>query len=428
MAMGGEGATGETGSDAADPYVIVGGGQAGYCAAAALRRADPDSGIVLLAAEGLLPHERPPLSKAYLLGRQPLEKLYFGDAAFYAEQRIDLRLSTPAAAIDPAARTVTLGDGSVLRYRALLLATGVRLRRLQLPGADLDGILYLRSVGDADALGRALRQAKNVAVIGGGFIGMEVAAAARELGCAVTVIEAEPRIMNRGAPAEISVAVAALHRERGVTILTDSRVKGFAGSGRVAAVEVEGQPPLPCDLAVVGIGILPETGLAEAAGIACRDGILVDACGRTSAEGVFAAGDVARREDPASGLSLRQEAFQNAQGQAAAAAKTMAGQETPYTETPWLWSDQYDETVQIAGMPQADDRLILRGDPASRSFTVLHLRGNVLAAASVINAVREMRPCRRLIEGGLQVPGDASEAELADPEVRLLDLSRRLKR
>ena len=168
-------------------------------------------------------------------------------------------------------------------------------------------------------------------------------------------------------------------------------------------------------------------GWREAAGIACRDCILVDACGRTSADDVFAAGDVARREDPATGLSLRQEAFQNAQGQAVAAAKTMAGQPTPYEETPWLWSDQYDESVQIAGIPAADDRLILRGDPSTRAFTVLHLRRGRLVAASVINTIREMRACRRLIEAGLRVPEDATEAELADPEVRLLDLSRRLK-
>lgn len=416
------------GQDGVAPYVIVGGGQAGFCAAAALRKEDPAAAIVLLAAEALLPHERPPLSKAYLLGRQPLDRLYFATADYFAEQRIDLRLSTPAAAIDPAARMVTLGDGSTLRYRALLLATGARLRHLRLPGAALGGIHYLRSVADADALGQGLRNARQVAVIGGGFIGMEVAAAARELGCEVTVIEAEPRIMSRGAPAEISAAVAALHRERGVTILTESRVNGFAGTDRVTAVDIEGRPPLACDLAVVGVGILPETALAEAAGIACRDGILVDACGRTSAEGVFAAGDVARREDPSSGLSLRQEAFQNAQGQATAAARTMAGHPTPYTETPWLWSDQYDETVQIAGLPQPGDRLVLRGDPASRAFTVLHLRDGVLAAAAVINAIREMRPCRRLIEAGLRVPDDASEAELADPATRLLDLSRRLKR
>ncbi|MFC3229783.1 NAD(P)/FAD-dependent oxidoreductase [Marinibaculum pumilum] len=409
------------------PYVVIGGGQAGFWAADTLRKADPDRECILLAAEPLPPHERPPLSKGYLLGRQSRDSLLFRAPDFYAAAGIDLRLSCPATAIDPDARTVTLADGTRLSYQAAMIATGARLRRLSVPGADLTGIHYLRSVTDADSLGQALRAAGRVAVIGGGFIGMEVAAAARELGCAVTVVEAEPRIMNRGAPAEISDAIAALHAAKGVTILTGRRVTGFAGDRAVAAVELDGHAALPCDLAVVGIGIQPETGLAEAAGIACRDGILVDAWGRTSAEAVFAAGDVARREDPGSGLSLRQEAFQNAQGQAVAAAKTMAGQPTPYLETPWLWSDQYDENVQIAGIPAADDRLILRGDPAARAFTVLHLRSGRLVAASVINTIREMRACRRLIEAGLRVPEDATEAELADPEVRLLDLTRRLK-
>lgn len=410
-----------------DPYIVVGGGQAGFWAAATLRKEDPDAQIVLLAGEPELPHERPPLSKGYLTGEQSLESFHFRPADYFPEARIELRLGISATALDAAARRITLSDGTVLPYRATMLATGARLRRLEVPGADLPGIHYLRSIADATALREALRDRPRVAVIGGGFIGMEVAAAARSLGCAVTVVEAAERIMSRGAPEEISTAVAALHRERGVEIRTGALVTGFAGGDRIQAVELAQAAPLPCDIAVVGIGVVPETALAEAAGIPCRDGILVDECGRTGMAGVFAAGDVARREDPGGGPSLRQEAFQNAQGQAIAAARTMAGNPTPYTETPWLWSDQYDESVQIAGIPLPGDRLILRGDAATRQFTVLHLRDGVLAAASVINTIRDMRACRRLIEAGLKVPCDAEIAELADPQTRLLDLTRRLK-
>ena len=397
--------------------VIVGAGQAGLQAAATLRQQGFDGPLTIIGEETHAPYERPPLSKAMLKGAMDADRLAFRKPAFYRDKAIDLRLATRAVAIDPAAHTVTLAGGDRLDYDKLLLATGARVRRLDRPGADLAGIHTLRTIEDSLAIRATLTPSTRLAVVGGGYIGLEVAAAAAQAGCSVTVLEAAERTMVRTVSAPISAHFQELHTRHGVTFHLTAQVTGFNGDGRVAAVTLADGAAVACDAAVVGIGVVPDTALAADAGLDCKDAVWVDETARTSDPDIYAAGDCTRflYRRP----SLRLESVQNAVDQAKTAALAMLGQPAAYDAVPWFWSDQYDAKLQIAGIfIDGVDQAVVRGDPAGASFSVAHLRDGRLAAIETVNALKDFTQGKKLIADGRPVDADA----LADPTVALKDL------
>jgi NADPH-dependent 2,4-dienoyl-CoA reductase/sulfur reductase-like enzyme len=402
---------------AAAQHVVVGAGQAGARAVEAMRAAGFAGRVLLVGEEPYLPYERPPLSKQLLLGAAGPEAGRLFPLEFYAERGIELRLGTRVGAIDPAAGRLLLEDGGTIAWDNLLLATGSRPRRLPLPGAELAGIHTLRTIDDALAIASALRAGARLAVIGGGYIGLEVAAAARQLGCAVTLLEAQPALLGRALPAEIAAEFAVLHQAQGVALRLGAGVAGFEGEGHVEAVLTADGERIAADLVVVGIGIAPNTELAAAAGIAVEDGILIDPLGRSSAPGVWAAGDAARGEHPLLGRPVRLESWQNAQNQAIAVARAMCGAPPPPAEIPWFWSDQYGLNFQMLGLPQAWDRIVWRRAGEGKASAFL-LQGDRLAAVAAFSTPRDIAVGRQLMLRG--IPVDA--ARLADPVVPLKSL------
>jgi 3-phenylpropionate/trans-cinnamate dioxygenase ferredoxin reductase component len=394
--------------------VIIGAGQAGVQAVATLRAEGFGGAIVMLGDEAYPPYQRPPLSKAYLMGTFERPRLFLKPEAFYREAGCELLLGVTAQAIDRQAKTVLLSDGRSLAYDKLLIATGTRVRPIACPGADLAGIHYLRSIADVDALQAEFHSGKKLAVVGGGYIGLEVAAVAVKHGLDVTVFEALPRVMARAVSQPVSDFFEAAHRAAGVKLLLNTGVESFAGEGRVTGV-MAGGVLHAADLVLVGIGVVPNMELAAAAGLACKDGIVVDQTGATADPAIFAAGDCTwhiGRE----GLGLRLESVQNAIDQAKHAALAMAGKPKTYSEVPWFWSDQYDLKLQIAGLARPTDRAVLRGDPKARKFAVFHLRDGAIAAVEAVNAPAEYLIGRKLI----------GEGRTASPE-RLADLSIAMK-
>ncbi|HYC02881.1 MAG TPA: FAD-dependent oxidoreductase [Azospirillaceae bacterium] len=398
-------------------FVIVGAGQAGAQAAATLRAEGFQGRLVLLGEEPRPPYERPPLSKAFLSGALPEEKLAIRKPAFYEDRAIELRTGVAATAIDRAAARLALSDRTSLDYDRLLLATGAAVRRLPVPGADLEGVHYLRTAEDALALRAGLAEGARVVIVGGGYIGLEVAAAAAKAGCRATVLEAASRIMGRVTCEPVSRFYENLHRRNGVELRMGAQVATIEGEGRVAGVRLADGTVLPAELVVVGVGIRPSDELARAADLPCDDGILVDAVGRTGDPRIFAAGDVARQPNPVGQGLVRLECVQNAVGQAQAAARAMLGVEKPNTEVPWFWSDQYGVKLQIAGLALPTDEPLLRGDPASGRFSVLYLRDGRLAAIDTVDAMRDFLPGKKLIAEGRVL----DRAKAADPAVPLAE-------
>lgn len=396
-------------------YVVIGAGQAGGRAVEAMRAEGFAGRIVLLGAESHVPYERPPLSKQLLAGDDGPERTYLHGWAFYREHDIDLRLGTRAVALDREARSVRLSGGDTLVYDQLLLTTGARVRRLTIPGAELPGIYYLREIGDSLAIRGRLVEGAALVVVGGGYIGLEVTAAARSRGCRVTVLEMEPVVMSRVVAPEIGRFYEDVHRERGVDIRTGVAVEGFEGDGRVERVACSGGVTIPADFVVVGVGIGAATDLAEKAGIMVDNGIVVDEYGRTSDPDIYAAGDVSNHPNPLLGRRLRLESWQNAQNQAIAVARNMCGKTEPYAEVPWFWSDQYDLNLQMVGLADQWDRLVLRGDMASHKFAAFYLRDGVIVAANAVNGPRDVRFARKLIEQRARPDADG----LANPDTPL---------
>ncbi|HEX4080366.1 MAG TPA: FAD-dependent oxidoreductase [Rhizomicrobium sp.] len=391
--------------------VIIGAGQAAAQAVATLRAEGFAGPLTLIGDEPFPPYQRPPLSKAYLAGTFERERLFLKPEAFYEEANCELILGGAAAAIDRAARTAALADGRMLGYDKLLIATGSRARRIRVPGADLEGIFYLRGIADVDALRAGFAKGARLAVVGGGYIGLEVAAVAVKRGLDVTVFEPLDRVMARAVSPEVSAFYERVHREAGVRFRLRTSVEAFEGAERLTAIRAGGGS-YPADLALVGIGILPNIELANAAGLACDDGIVVDDCARTADPAIFAAGDCTRHVGR-DGALIRLESVQNAIDQAKHAALAMLGRPTPYREVPWFWSDQYDLKLQIAGLARTGDELVRRGDPAARKFAVFHLRGGRVAAVEAVNAAPEYVVGRRLIADGIPV----SAARLADGSI-----------
>ncbi len=400
------------------PFVIIGAGPAGIRAAETLRQHAPDADILLIGEEPHLPYQRPPLSKAYLTNRLSASQLYLKPDSFFAEQRIGLKLGCAALRIDRPAKRVELAGGEFVPYGRLLLATGCRYRRLpSIPGGAR--IYYLRSLSDADQIREVLMPGTEIVMIGGGFIGLELAASATKLGARVTVLEAAPRLLIRAMPPLIGDFVRTLHESHGVKFEFDSRLKSIEAkqNGRVS-VRTE-RADHDCDIVIAGIGAEPNTTLAEAAGLDVDDGIRVDQFGRTNDPDIFAAGDVTRHHNPLLGRAIRVESWQVALNQAAAVARAMLGTNEPYAEIPWLWTDQYDCNIQMLGLVEPGLDLVVRGNPASSQFTVIGLGPDRrIAAAITVNNGREMSALRRLIATQAVLPRET----LADTGQKLSDL------
>jgi 3-phenylpropionate/trans-cinnamate dioxygenase ferredoxin reductase subunit len=382
--------------------VIIGAGQAGAQAVASLRAEGFDGALALVGDEPFAPYQRPPLSKAYLSGAMERERLFLKPQAFYRETQCDLLLGVKATAIDRGGKCVRLSDGSSLPYDKLLLAPGSRVRRCTISGCDLADIFYLRGIADVDAMRPHFAPGARLAIVGAGYIGLEVTAVARKLGLEVTVFEALDRVMARAVSRPLSEFYERVHRDAGVRFEFKTPVEAFEGAGKLKAVRAGGQS-YDADLAVVGIGILPNVELAQEAGLACDDGIVVDQyCGCTSDDAIFAAGDCTQHIGR-DGKSIRLECVQNAIDQAKHAALAMLGKAVPYREVPWFWSDQYDLKLQIAGLAWPDDQLVMRGNPEARKFAVFHLRNGAVAAVEAVNAAPEYMIGRKLIADGAPV-------------------------
>ena len=392
--------------------VVVGGGHAGGQAAASLRQAGYNGRVVLFAEEPHLPYQRPPLSKDYLAGAVGLERVRLRTAAFYHSNNIELRTGERVVGLDVDAKTVMGEAGDTLRYHKLLLATGARARRLDVPGADLPGVHHLRTIADADALRADCSAGSRLVVVGGGYIGLEVAAVAATQGVEVTVLEVEERILKRVASPALSAFYQALHTRKGVRIRTRAQATAFLGEQRLRAVACADGARLPADIALVGVGAAPEIELAEAAGLACDDGVLVDEYARASAPDVYAAGDCANHPNALLGRRLRLESVPNAMEQARVAAANLHaadGAARAYRTMPWFWSDQYDHKLQMVGFAAEGDRSVTRGDPAAGRFATFHLRGDELVGADAVNSPREFMAARQLV--GRRVHA----AQLTDP-------------
>ncbi|MEM5313477.1 FAD-dependent oxidoreductase [Paraburkholderia sp. JHI869] len=407
---------------AGDVMVVIGGGQCGARAVQVLREGGWEGAITLIADEAAQPYERPPLSKAVLLGERTPEQGAIHREAFYREQRVDLRSSSAASAIDCAAHTVTLASGETLGYRRLLIATGSEPRRMSVPGAELAGVHVLRNAGDALAIASELGPGRRIAVIGAGFIGLEVAASAVQRGCEVVVFEAAPRALMRAVPAEVAQCLVDLHRERGVDVRFDVQVQRFEGNGRVNAVVLGDGTVVPCDAVVVGVGVSPRVALAQEAGLAIDNGIAVDATLRTSDPDIYAAGDVCSFVHPLYGRRIRLECWRNAEDQARVAALNMLGHDEAHSAVPWFWSDQYDMTIQIAGLPAFGATKAVRATgAASKVFFALDETGVLVGASGVGQTgdiARDVRIAQELIARRARIEPE----RLADSATKLKSL------
>jgi 3-phenylpropionate/trans-cinnamate dioxygenase ferredoxin reductase component len=397
-----------------DTIVIVGAGQAGGWAAQTLRNEGYTGRVVLIGDEAHPPHERPPLSKAVLAGEALPESTHLMKPAAFDALQIDWRPGVRVSRIDRAGKRLELADGAMIGYDKLILCTGGRARKLAIPGADLASVFTLRTIDDAFALAPQLQPGKTVAVVGGGWIGLEVAATARKRGAQATVIEAQSRLCERSVPSEISEHLLALHRSHGTQVMLGAGVAAFErrGDGRSMVSLTDGRT-IECDAIFLGIGLVPNDELARAAGLECDGGVLVDAQCRTSDADILAAGDVAVAPNPWTGRPIRLESWQNAQEQGIAAARSALGLEVDYRPLPWFWSDQYGMNLQIYGVPEPRHRVVARGNPGADSFVLLYLDGDVVKAALGPNAARDLRFARRLIEQGKAVAPE----RLADSSV-----------
>ena len=400
--------------------IIVGGGQAAVQAIDTLRRKGFTGNIVLIGDEPWLPYQRPPLSKKYLAGVLERERLLLRPAHFYESHSIETRLGRRVEEISRREQRLRLDDGSTVVYDALLLATGSRARPLAAPGTDLDGVYFLRTIADVARIRADWAPGRRLVIVGGGYIGLEVAATARELGLEVTVLEMADRVMNRVVCPQISAFYEAEHARHGVRILSNSRVRALAaasGSKRVRAVVTEDGEEHAADAVVLGCGALPADELAVTAGLACENGVVVDDRCRTSDPAIYAAGDCTNHPSLRYGRRLRLESVDNAFEQGASAALNMLGIDTVHDKVPWFWSDQYDLKLIIIGVGQGYDTVVMRGNPTAHSFSACYLRGGELISVDTVNSAKDQMAARKLIAARARPDPD----KLADATVPLKD-------
>ena len=397
--------------------IIAGAGHAGGQTAISLRQAGYEGRIIVCGDEPVPPYQRPPLSKKYLSGDLALERVFLRPEDFYAKNDIELRLGNAVREIDPGRRTVGLDGGGSLPFTDLVIATGSRPRQLDVPGADLANIFYLRTLEHTDAIRSALVAGRKLVVVGGGYIGLEIAATARGIGLEVCVIEAADRILGRVTAPEMSAYYTRAHRARGVDIRLSAGVASFEGNGTVEGVRC-GQETIPADVVVIGIGIDPDVHLADSAGIRCHDGIVVDERCATSAGHIYAVGDCTRHPNPILGRTLRLESVHNALEQARTAAANIAGTPTRYEQVPWFWSDQFDLKLQMVGMSQGYDTIVQRGSMDGDDFAMFYLKGGVLIAVDAVNRPREFMACRKLVPERPSI----DPARLADESIPMREM------
>jgi 3-phenylpropionate/trans-cinnamate dioxygenase ferredoxin reductase subunit len=404
--------------EAPKSIVVVGAGQAGFWAARTLRTQGYDDRLILVGSEPHPPYERPPLSKQVLKGDAEPPSAWLATPEQLAELKIELLPERTATALDRVGRSIELSDGTRIGYDRLLLSTGARPRRLQLPGESDAPVFYLRDIADSLALRARLLPGKRVLVVGGGLIGLEVAAAAVARGATVTVIEAAERLMARVVGPEISAFIEAVHRRRGTAILTGAWPERIERAGDACRVVCRDGRACEGDLIVIGVGIIPNSELGTAVGLKADNGLWVDEFCRTEDPHIWAAGDLTNHLNPLLGRRIRLETWQNAQNQAIAAARNMLGAPLPYAEIPWGWSDQFEVNLQVLGMPTALDNAVTRGDPAGGSFSVFYLEGDRLAGVNAVNAPKDIAVARRLMAAG----GAVDARLLADPSMPLRSL------
>jgi 3-phenylpropionate/trans-cinnamate dioxygenase ferredoxin reductase component len=402
-------------------FIIVGASLTGAKAAERLREDGFDGRIVLVGAEQELPYERPPLSKSYLLGKEERATIYVHDEQWYLDNAVELRLGRRATHLDLARHEVTLDD-ETLRYTKLLLATGASARRLVVPGSELDGVLYLRTVQDSDALREVLDTGGRIVVVGGGWIGLEAAAAARSKGCDVTVVDPRHVPLHAALGEEMGAYFADVHRRNGVDLRLRRKVTELRGAGRVSSVHTDDGAELPADVVVVGVGVTPNTELAEQAGLVVHDGVVVDEHLRTANPDVYAAGDVARSHVPKYATTLRTEHWSNAMRSGPVAARSMLGQDAVYDRLPYFFSDQYDVGMEFTGWFPRNGyhRLVVRGDQTKDAFYAFWLRDNRPVAGMQVNSWDDgIKPVEDLIEADVRVDPE----RLVDPSIALTDLA-----
>ena len=399
--------------------VIVGAGEAGGQTAISLRQGGFGGRITVIGDEAYVPYERPPLSKAFLAGEAELERMYMRGADFYPSNQIELQLSTSVSTIEPATKSLLLQNGERLNYDKLVLATGGRVRKLSCPGADLPGVFYLRTIADVLSFRDRLAPGTKLAIVGGGYIGLEVAAVAIKRGCSVNVIEAMPRVLNRVVAPEMSAFYTTVHREAGVNIFTSAGVTSLEGHGHVERVLCNTGQAIAADFVIVGIGIVPNVEIATEAGLRIDNGIVVNEFALSSDPNIYAVGDCSNHPNPILGRRLRLESVPNALGQSKAAALHILGKPEAYAEVPWFWSDQYDLKLQMTGISDPGDEIVIRGSMAERKFSACYLRDGVLVACNAVNMAKDFIQSKKLIAAKTKL----DPRQLADASVALKDLA-----
>ena len=385
-----------------ETIVVAGAGHAAGQLVTSLRHKKFAGNIVVVGEEAYVPYQRPPLSKKFLAGEMPLERIYFKPVSFYETNEVDMRLSTRVETINRNSNSITCASGESIQYDKLVLAVGARVRRIKLPGAELAGIHYLRNIDDVVGMQKEMRDGQRLIIVGAGYIGLEVAAVAAQRGLNVTVIEAEERVLSRVVSPQLSRFYQQEHEQHGVQFKLGAGVSGFIGDDRVRAVELSTGARLSADLVVVGIGVLPNTDLAENAGLEVNNGIVVDDHCRTGDPDIYAIGDCTMHPNSLLDRQLRLESVHNAVEQAKTAAANLLGEDVNYAQVPWFWSDQYDLKLQIVGIAQGYDDVVTRGDPSARSFACIYLREGRLIAVDAVNSPRDFMQAKALIAAGFK--------------------------
>jgi len=399
--------------------IILGASHAAAQLAPTLRQQGWTGSISMISNEYALPYHRPPLSKDYLAGTKTAEQILIRPAAVYSKCNAGITMGVTAAAIDRSNKQLLLDDGMALDYDKLVLTTGARVRKIDIPGVDLNGVFYLRDLNDAQQIKMLTGANKRAVIIGGGYIGLETASALRKLGMQVTVLEAMPRILQRVTAPEVAAFYSRIHAEEGVEIVADVQAVSISGAKQVESVQCHDGTEYEADIVIIGVGVIPNTELAEQAGLKIDNGIVVDEYARTSDEDILAAGDCTSHYNPIYQRHLRLESVQNALDQASVAANTICGNLKPYSALPWFWSDQYDLKLQIAGLSQGYTDVVVRGDiDGSRSFAAFYMREGKLLAVDAVNRPQEFMFGKKLIMQGNQL----DTAQLADDSLSLKTL------
>jgi len=399
--------------------VIIGSGHAGGQCANSLVNSDFQGSITIVGEENHPPYQRPPLSKGYLSGDSGLDRVYLKKNEFYEKNNIDLKLDTTVKSIDPDNKTIALKDSKELSYKQLIIATGSRVRKLDVEGSSLKNIGYLRNIEDVKNLRASLKKEANIVIIGAGYIGLEVAAVATQLGAKVTIIEMADRVMNRTVDPLVSSYYHKLHQDYGVKIILNTSLEAFEGKEEIEYVKCSNGEKLIADAAIIGAGIIPNTELAEEANINCEDGILVNEFCETSAQNIYACGDCTNHPNKLLSKRLRLESVHNALEQAKTTANSIIGNKLPYNQIPWFWSDQYDHKLQIVGLSGEHDEVVIRGSTEEKIFTLFYLKENQIIACNSINNPKEFLICKKLVANKVKISSD----KLIDQELNLSELA-----